>query len=630
MRASGSAVTTSVAASILGGALLLVVACSRDARAPGSSGADGKTRAGSVSVTGDDRIAKSLTWQVPVVTLRPDGGALANKRAAAALAAGRLYVDGDSAIPLYLALLRQTPNDGQAQAGLQRSLEALLASGNASLDAADDDIEALRNAHQVAAVARIAAPADKAVLEFLRHVDRADQLWELNRQAEQDLRAGRLGESGGGALSKLHAVLHLRPLQARARQGLAAVESGLIRRAEDAGQRDDFAAAEHWIVLAARVRPGSATIADARARVATIRSARVAQLHDEGMRALLQRTPLQSTPLQIKGIAIARSKLAEILRLAEPGDPIAADLRERIDLVTHYGLFHPGQGFTEALKFGARGPEMVVVPHGGFHMGARDGEDEGDDDEKPMHYVRFDRGFAMSRTEVTVGEFRQFVRASGYQPTATHSGHSLVYEERNGNFVLHTNADWQSAYDGSRSGDDLPVVHVSAHDAEAYAAWLAVQSGERYRLPSEAEFEYALRAGGKARFPWGDGVPPASAGNLTGSRDTSPSGRHWANAFSGYDDGFWGPAPVAHFQPNAYGLHDLAGNVSEWVADCWHDGYRRAPGDGAAWLNPGCHMGVVRGGSWASSPVQTRSAWRAPVRVDATNARIGFRVVRDL
>ena len=624
MRASGSAVTIGVAASILG-ATLLLVGCSRDAPAPGSRGADGKTRAGSVTVTGDDRIAKSLTWQVPAVTLPPDGGALANKRAAAALAAGRLYADGDSAIPLYLALLRQTPDDNQAQVGLQRSLEALLATGNASLDAADDDIQALRNAHQVAAVARTAAPGDKATQEFLRRVDLADQLWELNRQAEQDLRARRLGESGGGALAKLHAVLHLRPLQARALQGLAAVESGLIRRAEDAAQRDDFVAAEHWIVLAAKVRPGSDTIADARARVATIRSARVARLHDEGLRALMQPTQLQR-----KGIAIARSKLAEILRLAEPGNPIAAELRERIDLVTHYGLFHPGQGFTEALKFGARGPEMVVVPHGGFRMGARDGEDEGDDDERPLHYVRFDRGFAMSRTEITVGEFRQFVRASGYQPTATHGGHSLVYEERNGNFVLRTDADWQSAYDGSRSGDDLPVVHVSARDAVAYAEWLEAQSGERYRLPSEAEFEYALRAGGKARFPWGDGAPPAGAGNLTGSRDTSPSGRHWANAFSGYGDGFWGPAPAAHFQPNAYGLHDLAGNVSEWVADCWHDGYRRAPGDGAAWLNPGCRMGVVRGGSWSSSPVQTRSAWRAPVRVDATNARIGFRVVREL
>ena len=87
---------------------------------------------------------------------------------------------------------------------------------------------------------------------------------------------------------------------------------------------------------------------------------------------------------------------------------------------------------------------------------------------------------------------------------------------------------------------------------------------------------------------------------------------------------------MGRFQPNAYGLHDLTGNVSEWVADCWHDGYRRAPDDGAGWVNPGCRMGVVRGGSWASSPAQTDSAWRAPVSVETTNARIGFRVVREL
>lgn len=623
MRASGSAVTTGTLAAFLGAVLL--VACSRDAQAPSQGAAAGNGRAGSVTVSGDDRIAKSLTWQVPEVTVPAAGRVAASKRAAAALAGGRLYADGDSAIPLYLALLKQTPDDVQTQAGLQRSLDALLASGMASLDAADDEIDALRNAHQVAAVARTAAPRDKTVQEYLRRVDLADQLWELNRQAEQDLRADRLGESGGGALAKLHAALHLRPQQARALQGLAAVESGLIRRAEDAGQRDDFNAAGRWIALAAKVRPGSDTIIDAHARMATMRSARVAQLHDEGMRALLQRTLLQRN-----GIATARSKLAQILRLAEPGDPVAAELRERIDLATHYGLFRPGQSFTEALKFGARGPEMVVVPHGGFRMGAKDSEDDGGDDEKPAHYVRFDRGFAMARTEVTVDQFREFVKASGYQPTATHRRHSLVYEERNGNFVLRSGADWQSAYDGSRAGGDLPVVNVSARDAEAYAAWLATQSGERYRLPSEAEFEYALRAGGKGRFPWGDGAPPAATVNVTGARDRSPGGRHWANAFDRYGDGYWGPAPVARFRPNAFGLHDLAGNVSEWVADCWHDGYRRAPDDGAGWLNPGCRMGVVRGGSWASSPVQTRAAWRAPVGVETTNARIGFRVVREL
>ncbi len=125
-------------------------------------------------------------------------------------------------------------------------------------------------------------------------------------------------------------------------------------------------------------------------------------------------------------------------------------------------------------------------------------------------------------------------------------------------------------------------------------------------------------------------MPPASAGNVTGSKDRSPGGRSWRNAFEGYGDGWWGPAPVASFAANAFGLHDLAGNVGEWVADCWHDSYRRAPTDGEAWVNPGCRTRVMRGGSWASAPAQVRSSWRLSADADTTNARMGFRVVRDL
>ena len=176
----------------------------------------------------------------------------------------------------------------------------------------------------------------------------------------------------------------------------------------------------------------------------------------------------------------------------------------------------------------------------------------------------------------------------------------------------------------------MPVLHVSAKDAGAYVEWLSAQSGRRYRLPSEAEFEYAFRAGSSARYPWGEGVPPEGAGNMTGTLDQSPGGRRWGNAFPNYGDGYWGPAPVASFSPNSWGVHDLAGNVSEWMGDCWHASYRRAPGDGSAWFNPGCRDQVIRGGSWASSPAQTRASWRALASVDTTNARIGFRVARDL
>jgi formylglycine-generating enzyme required for sulfatase activity len=617
LRASASTVGTALLlATAIAGSLLLG-GCSRDASAPGTGDhAAPRARAGQVTVSGDDRIASTLTWRSPAVQLSGADAGVA-KRANAALAAGKLYADADSAIPLYLALLKRSPDDAEAKAGLKRALTALLAEGDSALADAGDDIEALRHAHQIAAVARTAAPQDAAVRGYLKKVDLADRLWDLNREAERDLRADRLGESGGGALAKLRQVLHLQPRQPRALQGLAAVESGLIRRAEDAARRSDFVNAGRWLAMAAVVRPGDGMVPDAKARIATVRSARIAQLHDEGMRALLQQG----------GVDEARAKLADILRIAPAGDPAAAELIQRIDWATHYGWFRPGQTFTDALRFGARGPQMVVVPHGGFRMGAERG---GDDSERPAHAVRFDRGFAMSRTEVSVDQFSDFMRSSGYRPTSVRRGHSLVYDERSGNFVLRSGVDWRSAYDGRVADGALPVLHVSARDAEAYAKWLSEQSGQRYRLPSEAEFEYALRAGQRGLYPWGDGAPPAGVANLTGAKDASPGGRHWTNAFAGYGDGHWGPAAVGSFAANAYGLHDLDGNVSEWVADCGLDSYRRAPDDGGAWLTPGCRTRVVRGGSWASAPAQARAAWRAAMAGDSTSPRIGFRVVREL
>jgi formylglycine-generating enzyme required for sulfatase activity len=310
---------------------------------------------------------------------------------------------------------------------------------------------------------------------------------------------------------------------------------------------------------------------------------------------------------------------------------VAADFRRRIDLATHYGLFKPGQAFTDAMNGGGRAPEMMVVPHGGFRMGSSEQELGSLEAERPAHYIRFERGFAMSRQAITVGEFRRFVQATGYRPRATRRGHSVVYDERSGNFARRSGVDWQSDYAGTKAADSLPVLHVSVRDAEAYAQWLSLQTGKNYRLPSEAEFEYALRAGTQGRYAWGNGgLPPSRFGNLTGGNDVSPSGRHWSNAFVSYGDGYWGPAPGGSYLPNAYGLYDLGSNVSEWVSDCWHASYRRAPADGASWFNPGCRSRVVRGGSWASSPIQARAAWRSASDSDMTNARVGFRVVRGI
>ncbi|CAN7296036.1 formylglycine-generating enzyme family protein [Pseudoxanthomonas sp. LjRoot168] len=574
----------------------------------------------SVTVTGDDSGVEELNWRPPPVALAPQDVADAHKRAADALSEGRLFDGPDDAIPLYLALRDIDANDARAKAGLDRSLDRLLDQGAQAVRHAEDRTESLRRARQIAAVARTVAPADPAVGAYLARVDEADQLTRLNMASERALREGSLGEAGGGALAGFHEVLKWKPGQARARQGIAAVESAMIRRAEVAAQASDFASARMWLGHAAAVRDDAPTVADARLRVEGIRLARIIALRDAGIRDL-------ATPLGLKD---ARVKLAEVLRIAEPGDRVAADFRQRIDLATHYGLFRPGQAFTDALHHGGRGPEMVVVPHGGFSMGAAEDEAGAADAEKPAHYVRFDRGFAMARHPVTVGEFRRFVEATQYRPRATRRGHSVVYDERSGNFVRRSGVDWQSDYAGQPASDDMPVLHVSVYDAEAYAEWLAGQTGHGYRLPSEAEYEYALRAGQQGRYPWGNGQPPRGVANLTGGNDRSPSGRNWNNAFVGYGDGYWGPAPVGRFRANAFGLKDLDGNTSEWVGDCWHASYRRAPADGAAWFNPGCRSRVVRGGSWASSPAQARAAWRSSSDSDMTNARVGFRVVRGI
>lgn len=598
--------------------------CGREPPAPKpqTSGARpaAKAPAPSVTISGDDRAAGLLNWTPPAVDLQPDKLDAAKREAAKAVKEQRWYADAQSAIPLYLAILKIAPDDAAARDGLKRSLAGLLKSGHAILARTDEDEQALAQAHEIAAVARTVDPAAPETILYLTQVDLADRLLQLNEQGESDLRASRLGESTDGALRKFRAVLALRPQQPRAMQGMAAVESGLIRRAEGAAERGEFGAARYWLKLAAAVRPGSATIADAQTRVQATRAMLVSRWHDEGVAALAK---------PFDGLAVARRKLADVLRIAEPGDAAAADLRERIDSAAHYGLFRPGQSFTDALRDGGRGPQMVVVPHGGFRMGAKDNEPGSTKAEKPSHYVRFERGFAMSRSEVTVAEFRRFMQTGEHRARADRRGHSVVYDERSGNFVRRSGVDWRSDYAGNPAADDAPVLHVSHGDAEAYTEWLTRQSGHRYRLPSEAEFEYAVRAGNDGTWPWGEGRPPAGSGNLTGSLDRSPSGRNWSNAFTGYGDGHWGPAPAGG-KPNRYGLYELAGNVSEWTADCWHEGYRRAPSDGRAWINAGCRTRVIRGGSWASSPAQTRSAWRMSASRDITNARLGFRVVRDL
>ncbi|GAB3095918.1 formylglycine-generating enzyme family protein [Lysobacter terrae] len=580
-----------------------------------------------VTIGAEQSVSPVPPWRAPVIEVTDANTAALRKHAGEALKAGRLFGgdnEAQAAIPLYLALQKHAPTDARIAAGLDVAVDALLDQGRAALVAIDDEPQELRHAHEVAAVARVVAPADARVEAFLDRLDRADEAAQANRLGEETLRAGRLGENGevNGAIAYFREALKTRPGDSRARQGLAAIESALIRRAEAAADGDDYDSATYWLEQAGSVRPGFATVTDARERIAMQRVVRVNGLRDQGIAEL-------GTP-SAAALRRARERLGQLLRIAAPADPAVAELRTRIETAAHYGLFRPGEAFTDALANGGRGPRMVVIPHGAFRMGAPEEEADSADAERPLRNIRFERGIAVSRTEITVGEFRRFVDATRYRARSTRRGYSTIYDERSGNFTRAGNVDWRDDYVGRPAADTMPVLHVSARDAAHYAEWLSQQTGQRYRLPSEAEFEYMLRAGSASRYPWGEGAPAQGAGNFTGARDVSPNGRRWSNAFPGYGDGAWGPAAVGSYQPNRWGVHDLTGNVSEWVDDCWHSNFRRAPRDGRPWVNPGCRNQVVRGGSWASSPAQTRSAWRQGTDVNNTSARVGFRVVRDI
>lgn len=617
--------------SLLAALLVALGACSADVPAPAPAAARSAVRAAApakpvvpaaqVTIGGEDAVETVQRWQPPIPQIAEDGVATARRQAAQAFEQSRLYADAEAAIPIWLALLQRDGKDRQALAGLKRARQRLLDEAAVLLARPLKQREALAQASEMALVLLAIAPEDAQVRQLQSRVEIAQRVIAYNRAGEEDLRAGRIGEDGDGALPNFREALALNPADVRARQGLAAAESDLIGRAETAARSGDFASAGTWLAEAAKVRDSSITIADAFERIERIRAETLTRLRDEGLRDL-------ATP---QGLKPAREKLEDALRIALPGDPVVGQLRKRIELVTHYGSFRPRQVFSDALRDGGRGPQMIVVPHGGFQMGAGAEERGASDAEKPAHYVRFERGFALSITEVTVADFRRYVQASNARPRATRRGHSIVYDERSGNFVRHSGVDWQSGYNGAAAIANAPVMHVSVRDAEHYAAWLSEQTGRSYRLPSEAEFEYVLRAGSSGRYPWGDaGTPPPNAGNFTGAEDVSPSGRRWYNAFVGYGDGWWGPAPVGSFEANAWGVHDVAGNLSEWVADCWHASYRRAPSDGVAWFNPGCRQRVIRGGNWANAPDQTRAAWRQSQDSDTTSARIGFRLVRGI
>jgi len=265
----------------------------------------------------------------------------------------------------------------------------------------------------------------------------------------------------------------------------------------------------------------------------------------------------------------------------------------------------PGTVFQDRLKKGGVGPEMVVIPAGRFRMG--DIQGGGNSDEKPVHWVNIQQ-FAMGKFEVTVGEFRQFVNATYYKTEAEKGDGCYVYDD---GWKKKKDANWRNPY--FSQNDKHPVVCVSWNDATAYAEWLNQQTGKQYRLPSEAEWEYAARAGTETKYWWGNKI-----------------GHNRANCFENQcGDNFKYTAPVGSFDPNSFGLYDTVGNVWEWIADSWSEDYTNAPNDGkirTVGVNESYR--VLRGGSWDSNSDLTRAALRNRDYPDSRNSDVGFRVVR--
>ena len=271
---------------------------------------------------------------------------------------------------------------------------------------------------------------------------------------------------------------------------------------------------------------------------------------------------------------------------------------------------------------------MVVVPAGEFIMGAAPGEEEREHlaaeftaRSEPRRTVKV-RSFSAGRFEVTRAQFRTFAESSGRM-----GGGCFAWA--GGGFELDAARDWRNP--GYPQDDTHPVSCVSWDDAGAYASWLTRRTGRRYRLLTEAEWEYAARAGAATARFWGDD-PIRSCDYANGADRATAERVPGAQSWSLVDcnDGHAYTAPVGSYHANAFGLYDMLGNVEEWTQDCWSGNLKGVPADGRESTGGDCALRAVRGGSWLDAPVGLRSAYRVGSPVTVRVYRRGFRVATDL
>jgi len=251
-------------------------------------------------------------------------------------------------------------------------------------------------------------------------------------------------------------------------------------------------------------------------------------------------------------------------------------------------------------------PQMVALPAGEFWMGSPDDEPEREKDESPRHRVKI-AAFAIGKYEVTFAEWDACVDdggCNGYRPS-------------------------DEGWDTDR--DRRPVINVSWNHAKAYVTWLTARTGQSYRLPSEAEWEYAARAGTVTRYWWGNDPGHDRQCEFANGADAAAKEKYKdRTTVAACRDGHTETAPVGSFRANPFGLQDMAGNVWEWIEDCWHESYAGAPSNEQVWMTDNCEYRVARGGSWFSNPRNLRAAYRDYFAPEFRNFALGFRVARTI
>lgn len=262
-------------------------------------------------------------------------------------------------------------------------------------------------------------------------------------------------------------------------------------------------------------------------------------------------------------------------------------------------------------------PQMIVVPAGSFNMGS-----DSVDGEKPIHQVTFDYSFALGVFSVTIDEFALFATETGFQndgkcgvrlPDSGPQKHKYFgtihpdYRHMDGgNFVFISDGSY--AQPGLEVTGKHPAGCLSRIEAKQYLSWLSDRTGRQYRLPTEAEYEYATRAGTQTKFFWGnDGADACTFANFA---DLGSGYQAMALASCSDETPHLWASPVGSFEPNNWGFYDLVGNIQEMAEDCWHEDYNGAPADGSPWMEPSCDYYIGRGGDYELPTTSMRSSER--------------------